>query len=152
VDPHLGKPDIELSNLRLWVHGRAFPKEPASSFDALQLDVTAHCGEVGADVWVRNILFRVDELDRWYQATKRMYQTVSGEAKLAPWEPYLAVDLQMDSTGHFTIEVRITSDHMNQWHTFRSELDQTFLPPFLNQCEMVLARFPLPRRRWWQWK
>src|SRR3954464_4043717 len=109
----LGTADIRLAGLQIWVHSRQFP-EHQDYWDGNWLNITAHCGEDGADVWVNGPVIHLSELARWVSDCETMYRTVSGEASLKCMEPELAVHLRVDKCGHVLMQVLITPDHMMQ--------------------------------------
>jgi hypothetical protein len=57
--------------------------------------------------------------------------------------PNLAVELRAVGLGHIKVTVKITPDHMAQWHKFQFEVDQTFLHPLTRDCKRLLAAFPI---------
>jgi len=140
----LGPPQIRVASLQIWVHGREFPDHD-DFWDGNWLNVTAHCGEKGASVTVGAPIIHLSEILDWRDALVRMQGTLSGEAKLCGnLEPNLSVKMKIDHLGHISVEVQITPDQLNQWHSFRFELDQTYLSPLLAQCRDLLAEYPMP--------
>lgn len=53
---NLGAPDIELEGSQMWIHGRQFPNDE-DYWDGNWLNVTAHCGSHGANVWTGGPFF-----------------------------------------------------------------------------------------------
>lgn len=49
--------------------------------------------------------------------------------------------------GHITMEVSITPDHMSQRHWFQFEIDQSYLPPLVKQCQSILEAYPIKGSR-----
>ncbi len=141
----LGKPSIQLQGFQLWVHGREFP-DATDYWDGNWLNVRAHCGTPGADVWVDGPILHLYELSRWVEACEQLNQTLTGEAVLDCLEPALHVELQVDRSGHITMRIDITPDHMTQEHRFTFEVDQTYLPPLITACRKVIANFPVRGR------
>ena len=59
-------------------------------------------------------------------------------------EPNLGVDLSAsDSRGTIEAEIRLTPDHLQQEHSFRFTIDQSYLPGIIKGLRKVLERFPL---------
>jgi hypothetical protein len=141
-----GPPHIKVAPLQIWIHGRACP-DRHDYWDGNSLNVTAHCGEQGADVRVSGTLIYLFEIQQWHDALVQMNKIVSGQAKLCgDLEPNLAVDMTIDRLGHISGEVRITPDQMMQRHLFRFELDQTYLGPLIAQCRAVFDEYPIRGR------
>ena len=136
----LGPPDMSLAGLRVWIHGREFPKTK-DYWDGDWLTVTAHCGGEGADVWVGGAILHSPDLARWLGELEEMSRTLRGGARLASLEPELHVELEMGALGHVTVRVEITPNHLTQRHEFTFELDQTYLEPLLEDCRRAVRRY-----------
>ncbi len=91
------------------------------------MNVTAHCGSHGADVWTNGAILQVPDIARWLAALEEMNQSLSGEANLVSIEPELCVELQVKELGQISMRVEITPDHMTQEHSFQFEIDQSYL-------------------------
>lgn len=61
---NLGPPDITLNGLQIWIHGRQYPNDE-DYWDGNWLNITAHCGSKGADVWTTGDILHVPDLARW---------------------------------------------------------------------------------------
>jgi hypothetical protein len=138
----LGPPDVKLAGLQIWVHGRQFPGHQ-DYWDGNWLNVTVHCGALGASVWASGPIIHLGQLYDWQLRATKLYEQLAGEAALETLEPNLSVSLKSLGSGHVAMEVLITPDHMNQSHRFRFEIDQSYLPPLLNQCQQVLRTYPM---------
>ena len=139
---NLGTPDIKLAGLQIWVHGRQFPNEE-DYWDGNWLNVTAHCGSQGADVWTSGAIIHVPEIADWLAALEEMNQSLSGEANLVCLEPELSVELKMKELGQISLRVEITPDHLTQEHAFQFEIDQSYLASLIEDCRKVLAKYPV---------
>lgn len=139
---NLGAPDIKLAEFQLWIHSRQFPQSE-DFWDGNWLNVTAHCGSQGADVWVNGSILGAPDLASWLAALEEMNRTLSGEANLGSLEPELRVELKMESRGHIWVRVEITPDHMMQEHVFQFEIDQSYLGKLIEACRKVLAKYPV---------
>jgi hypothetical protein len=139
---NLGAPDIKLEGLQIWIHGRQFPNEE-DYWDGNWLNVTAHCGSHGADVWTSGPILHVPDIARWLDSLEWMNKSLSGEADLVSLEPELVVELKMDSPGKISMRVEITPDHMTQEHNFQFEIDQSYLVGLIESCRKILAKYPM---------
>lgn len=139
----LGEPSLALAGFQLWVHGRQFPhaEEP---YDQDWLNVTAHCGEKGASVWVNGALLQSWHFAQFSAECLRLRESLTGHATLGAAEPELFATLEAtDQHGHLEFTVEITPDHLAQEHTFRfSSLDQTYLINVIAECEAILESYP----------
>jgi glutathione S-transferase len=140
----LGPPDLQVAGLQVWAHAQplAGSNEP---YDADWLTVTAHCGASGASVWVRGEILTASALERLARECDELYERLEGQAWLAADEPALSVVFAAsDRSGHVSMIVEITPDHLTQAHRFEFDLDQSYLPAVARQCRTLLARFPNP--------
>ena len=142
IKDNLGEPDIDLNGFQLWVHARQFPNE-WDYWDGNWLNATAHCGTHDANVWTSGSIIHVPDLLRWLSALEIMNQTLSGEADLVSLEPELSVALKMGSLGQIQMTVEITPDHMSQQHSFKFELDQSYLENLIASLRSLLAKYPV---------
>lgn len=138
----LGKPDIQLSGMQIYVHGQQFP-DMSDYWDGNWLKVTVHCGAEGASVWVSGPFIHLSELQSWMALSKKLSQNLKGEANLDCMEPELSVTLKAESLGHIGMNVEITPNHLKQQHKFSFELDQSYLPGLVCQLGEVLKKYPI---------
>jgi hypothetical protein len=121
-----GRPDVSFSGFQLWIQGRQF--EAAQDYwDRNWLRVTIHYGAKGADVWTQGPILHLSELEHWLHQLQEMNRTLSGEAELAPMEPYFYSKFEMERLGHINVQTCITPDSMSQHHEFREQIDQSYL-------------------------
>src|ERR1051326_3796837 len=92
----LGAPDIKLAGLQIWIHSRQFPNAD-DYWDGNWLNVTAHCGGGGADVWTGGPILHAPDITRWLAALEEMGRTLSGGADLVSLEPELSVQMKMEA-------------------------------------------------------
>jgi hypothetical protein len=141
-DENLGTPDIKIAGLQIWIHGYQFA-EADNEDDANWLRVSAHCGAIGASVWVSGSLIMVNDIERLSSGSEKLYQNQIKELEIDPLEPELHIALKtIDSRGHLELTVEITPDNLSQEHSFQFEIDQSYLPPLISQCRKILERFP----------
>lgn len=138
----LGKPNIKLAGLQIWVHGRQYP-DTNDYWDGNWLKVTACCEAKGASVWTNGPIIHLSELQSWMISTKELSKTLKGEAKLLCMEQELFVTLKAESLGHIAMNVEITPSINEQEHRFSFELDQSYLPSLVSQCDEVLKNYQI---------
>jgi hypothetical protein len=142
VEEPLGAPDLHITGLRLWIHGRQFPMAD-DYWDGNWLQVTVHCGAPGASVWVTGPILHVPEIAQFLRGVEAIHVSLQGEAILPCMEPELAISLTAEGLGHITMVVDITSDHLSQTHRFTFTIDQTFLLPVIDSCRTILRQYPV---------
>ena len=138
----LGPPDIKLSGLQIWVHGRQFP-DATDYWDGNWLRITAHCGTHGADVWTTGPILNLPAVVSWLAELEDLNHSLTGSASLVPLEVELSVTLTAGELGHISMEVEITPDNVTQEHTFRFELDQSYLEPVIASCRKIVNNYPV---------
>jgi hypothetical protein len=138
----LGAPDLQIAGLRLWVHGRQFPRAD-DYWDGNWLQVTVHCAAPGAKVWVTGPILHVPDIAQFLRGVEALHASLQGEAILPCMEPELAVQLTAEGLGHITMVVAMTSDHLAQAHRFTFTLDQSYLPPVIGSCRTILRQYPV---------
>jgi hypothetical protein len=139
---NLGVADLKLEGLQIWVHGRQFPALH-DYWDGNWLQVTAHCGGNGASVFATGPIIHLPELDLWRRQAEELLKSLNGEAKLTCMEPNLSVELKSTSLGHITMEVSITPNSVIQRHWFQFDIDQSYLPSLIRQCQSILEAHPI---------
>jgi hypothetical protein len=138
----LGAPDLRVAGFQLWVHGRQFP-DSTDYDDGNWLRVTAHAGAAGASVWVSGAILMITDLIQFGQEVDGLAKGETQRADLKPFEPELRLQIeQLDSLGHFTMQVQITPDHLTQEHCFEFEIDQSYLPGISANCRALANTYP----------
>jgi hypothetical protein len=139
---NLGVPNIRLSGVQIWIHSRQFP-DSNDFWDGNWLNVTVHCGANGASVWTSGAILHVSEIADWLVALEKMNGTLSGEANLDTIEPEFNVKLKAESLGQITMKVEISPNHLTQRHSFKFEVDQSYIDGVIKSCRNTLAAYPL---------
>jgi hypothetical protein len=140
----LGPPQIKLAGLEVWIHHRSHFQD---YWDGNWVNVTVRCYGPGAEVLASGSIIHLPEIERWLDEATLMRETLSGTANLACMEPGLSVELTASSLGHILMEVQITPDHMSQQHSFKFEIDQSYLGCLLTELRAVLAEYPIRGER-----
>ncbi len=135
-------PDLQISGMRLWVHGREFP-DATDYWDGNWLRVTACCVAPDAVVQAHGAFVHLGELVGLLQGCEKMFHTLQGEAGLDCMEPNLRVALKIRWNGSIDAQIQLTRDPLTQKHVFEDTLDQSYLPAIMDQCHAILVRFPL---------
>lgn len=135
------QPDITLQYLSIWIHGRERP-DSDDYWDGNWLIATARCLAPGSTVTAQGPLIHVSELLTWQDALESMYRNLEGEANLRCMEPNLQIDLKMREIGKIEGELFITPDNLQQSHSFKLHVDQSYLPDLLCQLQKIFERFP----------
>ena len=135
---------ITLGPLKIWIAGYQY-SDVESYSDANWLSVTARCEGRGSRVEVSGAFIHLDELKKWREDLKAFQRTLMGAVELPTVEPTLAVKIeaQKSKIGHLSCEVRLTGEHMSEFHRYSFEIDQSYLPGLLAQVAAVLRKCPI---------
>lgn len=71
VIDQLGPPDLKFAGFQVWVHSRELG-ETLDDKDDNWLRVTAHCGALGASVWVSGEIIEVTGFRDWAEELAQM--------------------------------------------------------------------------------
>lgn len=136
-------PQLEVASFQLWLHGREFP-DSDDSWDGNFLRVTVHCSGAGGSASATGPILDTVSVYRFREQLATLQATLQGEAVLDSVEPNVVVRLRAsDGLGHIALRVEITADHLSEGHWFEFELDQSYLPGVLRQCDAILAEYPV---------
>ena len=139
---NLGKPEIKIAGLQIWIHGRQFP-DLDDYWDGNWLNVTAHCESNHAGVWVSGNLIHLSEIDHLKTSATKLYKELKGKAALPCLEPELSVEFKACGLGKIDMIVNITPDPRYQKHKFLFEIDQSYLPALISSCNTILKAYQI---------
>lgn len=138
----LGAPDLVVSGLSVWIHGREFP-DAIDYWDGNWLRVTAYCASSHSMVRTHGPIIHLGEVLGLHTECEALYRTLSGSAALRCIEPNLTFELIGGTRGSVKLSVSIAPDHLNESHKFEEEIDQTYLPPIIAACQAILLKYPV---------
>jgi len=140
-------PDLCIENFKLWILGRQFP-DSNDYWDGNWLDVAVTCTGESSSVRAGGSILHLSELQKWLTECKQIYAALSGEAHLSCMEPNMDVKIKMESRGRCKFFVSLSNDPLIEKHSFIFELDQSYLPPFIQSLETLLHSYPLKVGEW----
>lgn len=138
----LGRPDLRISGLRIWVHGRRFP-DATDYWDGNWLGLTACYSTPRTSVRALESMVHLAEIHALLRELKGIHQHRQGHAELHCLEPALDLEFQALANGQLQLRIAIAADSVTGSHTFEDRLDYTALPSVIAGCNAILARFPL---------
>ncbi len=97
----------------------------------------------GAHVECGGPILMTADIKEFRDQLAAMASSLAGEATLKGLEPNINVVLTMQKLGHVEAVIEITADHINQYHRFIVEGDQSYLPALLRSCDAILCKFPV---------
>lgn len=138
----LGRPDIQLAGLEIWIHSRQFP-DATDYWDGNWVHATAHCEAMGGSIWVRDNILHLPEIAQIIAGVESLGKELTGKVRLPCMEPELAFTLEAKSLGPIEMTVDITPDHFSQSHKFIFEINPSFFPRLLSDCRETLRKYPI---------
>lgn len=138
----IGKADISLAGLSIWIHGRQF-EESHDFWDGNWLRATVHVGVGPSQVWASGPIIHLSELLDWADKLRQLYDRTCGEATMKCTEPNLSVNVSLGETGSGEARTEITPDNMTEGHWFVQTIDQSHLPAVIQGIEEVNRKYLL---------
>lgn len=135
-------PDITLAGLEIWVHDRQFP-DIEDYWDGNWMNVVVRCMASGATVEVSGPIIHLPEIASLLQDSEALQAGLEDKAELSCMEPELSFTLETADRGQINMAVTITPNHLTQKHEFIFEIDQSNLARFIQECKVLLAKYPV---------
>jgi len=131
---------LDTDHVQAEVQRRAYPDtEP----EWLEVEIDISAGPFAARY---RALWRAGFLPRFRRQVEALYQTLEGIAVLEPdWERSLTLTLSGDGLGHVRVSGEASADCGPRGATLTftlPEIDQTYLPPLIEQLKGIEAQFP----------
>jgi hypothetical protein len=140
----LGPPNIKIAGLAIWIHGREFPNSE-DYWDGNWLNGIIHCGAEGATVRVTGSIIHLSDIARLLSETEKLQKTLTEniEIEIECIEPNLLIKFETEKLGRVKMSVDITPNHLHQKHNFVFEIDQSYLPKLISDCQATLKKYPI---------
>ncbi|WP_432206029.1 WapI family immunity protein [Brucella rhizosphaerae] len=135
-------PNLHFNGFSLWIDGRQFP-DVLDFWDRNWLMVRARMEANGAHVECAGPILMTTDIRKFRDQLDVMATSLAGEATLKGLEPEINVVLRMQKLGHVEAVIEITANHINQYHRFIVEGDQSYLPGLIRSCDAILCKFPV---------
>jgi hypothetical protein len=132
----------ELEYIALNVSGRVFPNA-MDIWDANWLNCTV---EIAAGAFLGRVqgMIRTEELETFRGQLLRLYDGLNGEAEFSTMEGWVSLRLIGDGRGHIEARCRLDDEPgVGNTLTCRLSVDQTFLPPLLQQLSELISTYPV---------
>jgi hypothetical protein len=107
--------DVEIGNLRIWVHGREYPDQTDGGDDDWLL-ITARYESCGACAWTSGPIALTRQLHGFLRELKVMDVELRGKAGFESFEGVLAFSLEMNKLGQIAFHVYTKPDNLTQKH------------------------------------
>jgi hypothetical protein len=88
--------------------------------------------------------FRADELLRFRDQLRPLYENLTGRAVFDPMEPYLRIEVEGDGKGHFHASCKADDQPgIGNKLTFGIDFDPTELPGIVKELDAICEAFPV---------
>ncbi len=112
--------------------------------DGNWLNVTAFYSNKSASVTVSGTFIMITDIVCFTEKCEELIAGKTDIARIQPLDPELNIEIKkIDPLGHLEMTVQITPDHILQKHTFRIEIDQSYLPDIIKQCRKIESEYPI---------
>ena len=139
----LGRPNLQVSGLRIWVNGRVYPAN-ADYWDGNWLNVVFHCFSKDSEIWVTESPdLHGSGFTHLKSGLENIYNTGKGKAELDTIGPHLSVEFKAESTDKIEMKVDITPNQVFEHHQYLFYLDKTDLKSCISQLTEILERYPI---------
>lgn len=138
----INEPDLSFCGFSLWIDGRQYP-DVSDFWDGNWLMIRVRMEANGAHVECGGPILMTADIKEFRNQLAAMTSSLAGEATLKGLEPNINVVLTMQKLGHVEAVFEITADHVNQYHRFIVEGDQSYLPGLIRSCDAILCKFPV---------
>ena len=108
--------------------------------------MTIECSARDATVRAAGWIILTWELADLLSRLEKLHSTLDGSFKIECMEPHLSLEFKAGKTGKIEFIVRLTPDLMNQEHSFKFDIDQSYLPETIRQ---LLGKLPTPLERYY---
>ena len=139
---NLGKPNLQIQGLNIWIHRRQFPDE-LDYWDGNWLVATAHCIKDNSEVWiVAESILRTPELLDLKDELERFQKTYTRNVELLTLEPYLSLKFESELTNLLKMKVRISPD-LENYKEFIFEINKNDLEAFIGNLKEITIEYPV---------
>lgn len=135
-------PDLHFCGFSLWIDRRQFP-DASDFWDGNWLMVRARMEASGARIECQGAILMTTDIKQFRDQLTAMAVSLSGEAVLKGLAPEINVVLRTQKLGHVEAAIEISADHIDQFHRFTVEADQSYLPGLIGSCDAILCAFPV---------
>lgn len=134
------KPDLKLAGLSIFVFGRQ-NSDSSEDWDKNWLWSQIKVEAPGALVIVDKPSVHLFDFKNWLSEIESLRNGITEEAELKCMEPNLFIHLVLNKQGQIFMHLEVTPDRHNQKHSFKFQIDQTYLSILSNECNQILNRF-----------
>ncbi len=143
IEEQLGKPNLELKGLKIWIHRREFP-------DSSWLYASVFCSQDNTEVWIREDSFiRNDDFEYFRHGLENYLKNPEVPAYFGTAEqvPVLDIEIYSESANNLLMKVKITVNEPPiigfKTYQFQFKVNKDDLQSLLSQLNRILLEYPL---------
>lgn len=136
------KPEIKFGALQIWAHNREYPSSQ-DYWDGNWLNVTAHCGGDGSEVWVTGSIIHLSELKTLQKDVERLLSSLGGKVVLDTMEPNLELTIKVTTQNEVEVRVSLTPNHLSQEHLYFFIASPEDLQMLIQELQDILIKYPI---------
>lgn len=124
------------------INARAYPE----SFDAadgnwLNAEVVTSIGPFQATV---RALLRSEEIVRFRDSLKHLYETLDGKIKFSTMEAWLEILVKATRSGAISAEIKLSDpNNYSNCLSFSLNFDQTYIPRIIRELDSTIEQYPV---------
>jgi hypothetical protein len=134
------KPDLKLAGLTISIIGRHNP-DASEFWDKNWLWSQIKVEDQGAIVSLDQPCIHVVDIQNWIIEIENLQKGTIEKAELKCMEPNLYIRLVPNTQGQIFMHLEISPNRLNQQHTYKFQIDQSYLNNFIWECRGILNRF-----------
>jgi len=144
---HLIKPDLEIINLKIWIHDREQPNSE-DYYEGNWLNITAECESninkfEGSKIWTEGSYLLTWEIYGIQERLNSFYNNFEGTLEFRFMEePFLALNFEAINSEKVAIEISISPD-VDKTHKYYYQTDKSYILEIISQCKKILSKFPI---------
>lgn len=139
-----GPPDLSLGGLAIWILGRPFENSDDGWSDEA-LDIAVRFRSEASYVITSETYLYTWEIHKFRTALTQACKSPEGTVFLHPLDNIPNIDLKFLDLGKIAATIEICPFSPDEEHAFHIEIDQSYLPALIRDCDRILERYPLRR-------
>jgi hypothetical protein len=133
---------IKIENLTITVFGYSY-LESSDYWDGNWINVNVYYKSGISEVSIKGDFLHLTEIDLFMNDCKKVLSGETNVITLPTMENNLQLSLMMNLMGQISGEIVLSSNDMKEKHEYEINIDQSYLPEIMKQCESVLLKFPI---------
>jgi phage pi2 protein 07 len=139
---NLGVPDIEIGELKIWIHSRKYP-DCNNFWDVNWLNSTFYLKSSNSSVWVSGDILHNTEIAEWLAEIEKLDKGLIVETNLSTMESYVELRIAPQSYERISIGVTFFPNDRFETHHFEIWQMKKILKDLTEGFQNILHKFPV---------